>query len=584
MCSAYEECHELFIYFPNATMSTTPEESPSKKDEQADEHDKQQAAELIELCTESETLLFRDQLNDAYAFFPGRKRTKMLRRIKSDDFAHWLRWLYYQETGGAIGKEALQKAVELCECRALFEGPEHPLYNRIAPGSDEVIYNLCNETNQIVRISENGFIIVIQTHPLFRYYRHQRTQITPADEGDIRELLPFINLKSGNRDMGLLLLVYIVSCFISEYPHVILLLSGEKGSAKSTLLRIIRRLVDPAKPLLLRLRKKIDELPQQLDQNYYVPYDNVREISGEVSDMFCRASTGDGDSKRSLYSDDGTFNREYMRCVALDGINVCASEPDLLDRCLLIELERIPKNKRRLEKEFWKSFDAAVPRILHGIFQVLSRAMKYYGRVEVPEGRNRMADFEHWGCAIAEALGYSAADFIAAYERNIGVQTQAAIDESDVAQCVVALMEREEGCPWEGTATALLEALNNIALDEKINTKDPAWPKQGSSLSKRIRSILSNLRDVGIHVSFPPRDCRSRKVLIEKVGKKPPSLATTEIVPTESQEAGDGIRKTVTEVFEQLSPESRPQEAETQGGDGSDSSAEVVSKVQPSST
>jgi len=561
-------------------MSTTPEEAPQQNDEQTEQQDKKQADELIALCAESETLLFRDQLNDAYAFFPGRKGP-MLRRIDSDDFAHWLRWLYYQETKEAIGRDALQKVVGLCACRALYEGPEHTLYNRIALSGDEITYNLCNDANQILRTSERGYVIVKQTVPLFRYYRHQRPQLAPASEGDVRELLPFINLKSGSKDMELLLLVYIVSCFIPEYPHVILIVSGEKGSAKSTLLRIIRRLVDPAKPLLLGLPEKLDDLPQQLDQNYYAPYDNVRDFSGKVSDRLCRASTGDGDTKRKLFTDDGTFNREYQRCVALDGINVCAKEPDLLDRCLLIELERIPKHMRRREKEFWEAFEKTAPRILHGVFQTLSKAMALYENIEPSEGHNRMADFEHWGCAIAEALGSSAAEFSAAYERNIGVQTQAAIDESDVAQCIVALMEREEGCPWEGTATELLVVLTNIAVDEKINTKEHSWPKRASTLSKRIRGILSNLRDVDIHVSFPPRDGRSRKVRIQKVSKEPSSSVTIEEISLESPKNSDRTTESCSETSSVPSLDLLHEEDEKQNSDGNDSSPENISAVQP---
>ena len=546
-------------------MSTTPDEM------QQNEQDANQADALIALCADTDTLLFRDQLNDAYAYFPGRKGP-MLRRIDSGDFAHWLRWIFYQETGEAISDKALQKVVGLCTCRALYEGPEHALYNRIALSGDDIVYNLCNDAGQTLRTSKDGYALEHQTIPLFRYYRHQRPQLSPAAEGDIRELLPFINLKSGSKDMELLLLVYIVSCFIPEYPHVILIVSGEKGSAKSTLMRILRRLVDPSKPMLLRLPKKIEELPQQLDQNYYAPYDNVRDISGEVSDMLCRASTGDGDSKRKLYTDDDSFHREYQRCVALDGINVCAKEPDLLDRCLLIDLERIPKSKRRKERDFWKTFEQATPRILHGIFQTLSKAMTLYESIDPPEGLNRMADFEQWGCAIAEALGYTTADFIAAYERNIGVQTQAAIDESEVAQCIVALMEREEGCKWEGTATNLLEVLSNIADDEKIDTHDKSWPRRGSTLSKRIRGILSNLRDVGIQVAFN-RDGHARTVIIEKAGNPPSSAVTDKKVSSESQNAGDSTLDMVAAVFGEPSQNSLQQEAKSMDGDRNDRAA-----------
>lgn len=501
--------------------------------EQTEQEHKKSAEMLMGLYTESAATLFRDQLNDAYAFFPGKEGWKV-RRVDSDDFAHWLRWLYYQGTRDAIGQQALQKVVDLCACMAHYDGPEYPLYNRIALREGTIIYHLCTTANQVVIIDVNGFRVTDQSTPLFRYYRQQRPQVPPAGEGDVREVLPFINLKAGNKDMELLLLVYIISCFIPEYPHALLIVLGEKGSAKSTLLRLIRRLVDPAKPLLLGLPENIDDLPQQLDQNYYAPYDNVQKFSQKVSDRFCRAVTGDGDTRRKLYTDDDTFNREYQRCIALNGINVCAEEPDLLDRCLLLELERIPKNRRRREREFWKTFEGAIPRILHGVFQTLSKAITLYDSINPPGGHNRMADFEHWGCAIAEALGFTTEEFVAAYERNMGVQTQVAIDESDVAQAIQALMEREEGCRWEGTASELLATLTDIATEEKINTKGPSWPSRANALSKSIRSVLSNLRDVGIQVAFI-RDGRNRRVTIQKVPGEP-----SQSIPLMEAEKNDG--------------------------------------------
>jgi len=557
-------------------MPPSPDDIRQHHDDQSadpvdDQQDQGQVQALVGLYEDTDTLLFHDQLNDSYAYFPGRKGP-MLRRISSEDFAHWLRWLYYQETGDAIGEKALQKVVNLCACRAKFDGPEHALYNRIALSGDDIVYNLCDDAGQVVHISKDGYKIEQQEVPLYRYYRHQRPQITPADDGSIRELLPFINLKANCKDMELLLLVYLVSCFIPEYPHVILTVSGEKGSAKSTLLRVIRRLVDPAKPLLLSLPEKLDDLPLQLDQNYYSPYDNVTDFSKKISDRLCRASTGEGDSKRKLYTDDDPFLREYLRCVALDGINVCAKEPDLLDRCLLIELERIPKDKRRVEKEFWKEFEKASPRILYGIFRTLSKAISLHGIVDHPPGLNRMADFEEWGWAIAVALGYTAAEFSAAYERNIGVQTQVAIDENDVAQCIVELMEREEGCRWEGTAAELLEVLTDIAIEKKIDTKDKSWPKRHSTLSKHIRGILSNLRDVGIQVTFN-RDGHARTVIIEKAGNPPSSVVTDKKVSSESQNVGDNTLDMVAAVFGEPSQDSLQQEAKIMDGDRNDSAA-----------
>ncbi len=525
-----------------------------KKTVEADQDDKQemeggtQADTLLALCIEKNCILFHDQLGEPYVYFKTPKQW-IVRRIGSSDFQNWLRQLFYEHTGKAIGDTTLKSVTGLLTCKALYEGAEHYLYNRIAWQGSAIVYNLCNKSGQAVVTDEKGYSVMSLKEPLFRHYRHQRPQVAPASKGAVSDLLQFVNLKEGNKDQELLFLVYVISCFIPDFPHVILVVSGEKGSAKSSLLKLVRRIIDPAKPLLLGLSENPDDLPQQLDHNYFAPYDNVSRFSRKISDRLCRASTGDGDTKRKLYSDDDDFVREYQRCVALNGINVCAREPDLLERCLLIELERIPKDKRKTEKQLWEEFDEALPRILNGIFSVLSDAIGKYSTIKA-SGRNRMADFEQWGCAIAEALGSSSTEFIEAYERNLGMQNREAINENDIATVIVGLMDREEGY-WEGTTTELLEVLTKIASEEeKIDVKNRAWPKRANTLGKRIREVQSNLLEVGIQVTSQHKNVGS-VITLKRIANHPSLTVMEEDSTTESQENSDNdalISKTDTKV------------------------------------
>ena len=57
--------------------------------------------------------------------------------------------------------------------------------------------------------------------------------------------------------------------------------------------------------------------------------------------MLCRGITGGAFSKRELYSDDADIILSFLRPIIITGINIPTHAPDLLDRLLLIELERI---------------------------------------------------------------------------------------------------------------------------------------------------------------------------------------------------------------------------------------------------
>ncbi len=51
------------------------------------------------------------------------------------------------------------------------------------------------------------------------------------------------------------------------------------------------------------------ELVQQLAHHWMPIYDNITSIPLWISDTFCRATTGDGFSKRELYTDDEDGDR-----------------------------------------------------------------------------------------------------------------------------------------------------------------------------------------------------------------------------------------------------------------------------------
>ena len=65
-----------------------------------------------------------------------------------------------------------------------------------------------------------------------------------------------------------------------------------------------------------------------------------------AADMLCRGVTGGAFSKRELYSDDSDVILTFKRPMIITGINIPTHSPDLLDRLLLIELERIQSDRR----------------------------------------------------------------------------------------------------------------------------------------------------------------------------------------------------------------------------------------------
>lgn len=474
---------------------------PGKKESQADR--------LVKLVISNGVELFHDDLKEGFARVPVGNHWEVW-RCRSRDFRGWMAGRFYQSEGKALGSEALSAALNVIEARARFEGQEHRLHNRVALREGTIWYDLADRDWRAVRVTSEGWEIVAAPPILFRRYSHQRPQPEPVRGGDLRDLLRFVNLRDQSQE--LLLLVYVVCCFVPEVPHPIPVLHGPQGAAKTTLFRMVRRLVDPSAVEVLSFPRDPAELVQQLSHHWAPYYDNVTEMPSWISDALCRAVTGEGFSKRELYSDDEDVVYQFRRCVGLNGVNVAARKPDLLDRSLLFALEPIAPVSRRPEETIWREFEAARPGLLGAIFDVLAKAMALRPSVQLP-GLPRMADFALWGCAVARALGHSERDFLAAYEGNTEARNEEALQANPVAAMVVEMMEAQS--EWEGTPSELLADLEKLAEEHRVNTKAREWPRAAHSLSRRLNEVRPNLAAVGIAVTTR-RDGRHRVVTIRK--------------------------------------------------------------------
>jgi hypothetical protein len=381
-----------------------------------------------------------------------------------------------------------------------------------------IYYDLTNSKWEVVKITPNGWSIE-KCPVLFRRYSNQLMQQYPSVQypSDIfDQFLKLLNVKDG--DNKLLLKCYIVSLFIPEIPKPILMLHGEQGSAKSTLLELVKMLADPSIIRTLSFSKNNDELVQKLSHNYISFFDNVSDIRNWISDQLCRAVTGSGFSKRELYTDDDDIIYNFRRCIGFNGINLAATKADLLDRGLIIQLERIPEEQRRTIEDIWKDFEKIRPLLLGYICDILVRVMKKKSEGGIKISIHpRMADFAEVAEIISRNTGNRENKFLEVYHRNIGLQTEQALEASPVAVTLIEFMNSRT--EWIGTTTELLNELEQVAEILKIKTKNnKEWPSAPNRLSRRINDIKTNLRQIGIVIDrYTDSKTNTRKIEIRKV-------------------------------------------------------------------
>lgn len=450
-----------------------------------------QADQLLKMITMREDVeLFKDERDSSFISLNvnGHRETW---RCNSQTIKDLLSFDFYKLKGKTVGTDVIKNVISVLEGKAKFVGEKRKLGNRVALENGILWYDLTNKDWQAVKISDKKWELINNPPILFKRYTHHHPQVIPVNNGDAELILNYVNIVDEKH--RLLLIVFIISCFIPDFPHPVLGISGSQGSAKSTLSKLLRKIIDPSLLEVVSLPKDQKELVQKLDHHYFTFFDNVSFISEETSDSLCKAVTGSGFSKRSLYSDDDDVIYNFMRCIGLNGISVVATRPDLLERSILVELCRIEEDKRKQEKEVYEEFDKDLPFILGGIFDTLVQALALQPSIKLSK-LPRMADFMVWGCAISEALGYKKEEFIDAYNKNIEDQTRVALNDNAVALAVILFMENKN--EWSGTATSLLNDLNKEdTFSERYGS---GFPKAANLLTKRLNELKVNLKSIGI--------------------------------------------------------------------------------------
>jgi hypothetical protein len=477
-----------------------------------DENDKVDDLVNFVLKSEDTEKIFKDQYGKPCAAIRvSQDKHLEILPMTSIKFKRYLTKVNRDNTGYSLGDGLLNTVITTLSSEAEFNSEVIPLHLRVAIGSevnqcrnDCIYYDMCDSKRRVIEISKDGWKIIDTNYGnspiLFRKYNQQPLvepdRNYPQDIFD--KLLNLTNVKKENHRH--LLKVYIISILIPEIDHVILTTYGQKGAAKSFLLELIKKLIDPSKPTLLTLHRNIEQFIQQVNHNYVCYFDNVKYIVYWLSDEICKAVTGAGHTKRQLYTDDEDIIYEHKRCLGINGINVALTEPDALDRGLSIELQEIDEDERKLEEDLWKEFEQIKPQVLAYILDIISKAMQIKQSLKIKR-LPRMADFALWGEAISLAIGYPPDSFLEVYTENRNEQNFVAVNENIVGSLILKFiqdLEKRTGfivdIDIQYEPQELYKELVDFADNNEIRIDGRQFPKEAASLVKKIKTVSPNLK------------------------------------------------------------------------------------------
>src|SRR5262249_18178937 len=157
--------------------------------------------------------------------------------IRSKRFRAWLRRRYYQATEQGASAGEIRSALDLLEARAQFDAPERAVHIRVAEHAGHIYLDLADDRWRAVEITPEGWRVIgcppAGMLPL----------PVPQQGASIEALNPFLNLSS--RNDFVLIVAWLLAALRPGGPYPVLAISGEQGSAKTVLSKLLKTLIDP---------------------------------------------------------------------------------------------------------------------------------------------------------------------------------------------------------------------------------------------------------------------------------------------------------------------------------------------------
>jgi hypothetical protein len=366
------------------------------------------------------------------------------------------------------------------------------VFVRVGEADNKLYLDLCDKAWRAVEIDGDGWRVIDKPPVRFRRSSGMTPLPEPERGGSITDLRKFLNVKS---DADFVMVVsWLLAAFRNRGPYPVLVLTGEQGSAKSTLSAILRSLIDPNVAPLRSLPREIRDLFIAANNGHALVFDNLSSLPDWLSDALCRLATGGAFAVRQNYTDQDEVLFDAVRPIILNGIEDVATKGDLVERSIVSMLTPIDESKRKTEAELWASFEAARPRLLGALLNAVSRGIKRLPQTTM-EKLPRMADFALWATACETEFCPPGTTFNSAYSSNRDNAVEIAIEASPLAAAIRSLMAGRTGTEWTGTSTQLLADLASVAGEGA--TKSRAWPKVPNALSSKLRRAAPDLRKVG---------------------------------------------------------------------------------------
>ena len=222
--------------------------------------------------------------------------------LKSTAFRDWLVDGYVSAYQKLPSARAVRRVLEALEARARFVADGPTVHVRVGgepddPGASYFI-DLGDATGAAVKIGADGWSIVTEPSIHFKRPSGQMPLIMPSQDGSIELLREFVNVTDSDFH---LLVCWMAFALRPLGPYPVLILHGNQATAKSTLVTVVRQLIDPQTAPHLAESRSTRELMVTALNGWLLAFDNLSNLPNWLSDSLCRLASGSGFATRHAF-------------------------------------------------------------------------------------------------------------------------------------------------------------------------------------------------------------------------------------------------------------------------------------------
>ena len=447
-------------------------------------------------------------------------------------------------------KPDLDAAIYQLNLHAIYEGKEYRPRVRLNYIDDALWLDLGRPDWKCVRITSQGWQIRDRCEAKIIRGSGAKALPIPVEGGDIRDLRRFLNVRDDAEFV--LFLGQIVGLYNVFGNYTTTIVNGPAGSAKTTAMRVMRKLIDPHE-VMERPFVSSRDLMHSLADHHVQLFENISKITQEMSDAFCRLNTGTGYAERKLFNQGIQFQVRGHCPVMLNGIpSNMAEADDLLQRSVTFNLELITDAKRMSEDGFNRAFERAWPKLLGCVLDGVVGALRSRhsfdddsdaARTKLLGDYNpRFVDHVVWAEAACQSWGFPPGALRDAYRNNQGDADRYFAEHDPLCIGIKAFMAEKES--WRGAPEKLYRLIQPIAMRYESQFGRP-FPVRSAEMGKQLpRSIGALWKVYGIAVKrfrLPNRNANGIEIVgnVGSVGISQPGTGPQKNLETDGGEIGE---------------------------------------------